>query len=303
MKNTASAPIPSCARAHAPARARGFSLVEMAVVLLIVGLLASVFLPATNTMLDNSRRKESRAKLEAIEQAMVRFVVVNGRLPCPANGALAPGNVAQGLEQPTPPGAVCTAIALTNGVVPWRTLGLAQDDVTDAWNTMVTYRVWAGAVVPATSSLTQTTPAPTYPGMNMSDLDPAIDSVAIQNFLRLRGFRICNTTPCALGSAAELSSRTTGLTGAAYVLISHGANRVGGYSVDGVYQGTANGPGPGPREVINFNAAAPRTATPADFYIDATLAENPAAYYDDIVLRPTVMTVAQGADLGPRKAP
>ena len=55
--------------------------------LLIVGLLAAVFLPATNTLLDNNRRKETRAKLEALEQkAMVRFVMVNRRLPCPADG-------------------------------------------------------------------------------------------------------------------------------------------------------------------------------------------------------------------------
>src|SRR3990167_1954899 len=279
----------------APARVRGFSLVEMALVLLIVGLLASVFLPATNTMLDNSRRKETRATLEAVEQAMVRFVVVNGRLPCPANGALAAGNVEQGLEQPPPGTDVCTAAALTNGVVPWRTLGLAQDDVTDAWNTMISYRVWAGAAV-AASSLTQPD------GMNMSNLDPATQSAQIQTFLQARGFRICTTNPCAAGAAAELASRT-GMTGAAYVLISHGANRVGGFSADGVYLGTANGPGPGPLENINFNALAPRTATPTDFYIEANYAENPAAYFDDIVLRPTVMSVVQGANLGPRQAP
>ena len=35
---------------HAP-RAQGFSLVEMAMVLLVVGLLAALFLPATNTMM------------------------------------------------------------------------------------------------------------------------------------------------------------------------------------------------------------------------------------------------------------
>ena len=93
------------------------------------------------------------------------------------------------------------------------------------------------------------------------------------------------------------------MTGAAYVLISHGANRVGGFSADGVYLGTANGPGPGPLENINFNGLAPRTATPTDFYIEANYAENPAAYFDDIVLRPTVMSVVQGANLGPRQAP
>ena len=47
---------------HAP-RAQGFSLVEMAMVLLVVGVLAALFLPATNTMMDNNRRKETRTKL------------------------------------------------------------------------------------------------------------------------------------------------------------------------------------------------------------------------------------------------
>ena len=295
MNNKAFDPSSSGMPLRQAARLRGFSLVEMALVLLIVGLLASVFLPATNTMLDNSRRKETRATLEAVEQAMVRFVVVNGRLPCPANGALPAGNVEQGLEQPHPGTDVCTAAALTNGVVPWRTLGLAQDDVTDAWNTMITYRVWAGAAV-AVSSLTQPD------GMNMSNLDPATQNGQVQAFLQARGFRICSANPCAAGAAAELASRT-GMTGAAYALISHGANRVGGFSADGVYLGTANGPGPGPLENINFNALAPRTATPTDFYIDTAYAENPAAYYDDIVLRPTVMSVVQGANLGPRQAP
>lgn len=295
MKKIAFNASPPAAAAPLGARAQGFSLVEMALVLLIVGLLAAVFLPATNTLLDNNRRKETRAKLEALEQAMVRFVVVNGRLPCPANGALAAGSPEQGLEQPHPGTAACTAAGLDNGVVPWRTLGLAQGDAMDAWNTMVSYRVWAGATV-AASALTR--PA----GMDMHNLDPATMTPQIQAFLQASGFRVCNANPCNAGAAPELASRT-GMTGAAYVLISHGANRVGGYTSEGVYLNAPSGPGPGPLENINFNAAAPRTGFPGDFYIDADYAESPAAYFDDIVLRPTVISVAMAAGLGPRKAP
>ena len=278
---------------RAGARARGFSLVEMALVLLIVGLLAAVFLPATNTFLDNSRRKETRAKLEALEQAMVRFVMVNRRLPCPADGALAPGNANQGLELGA--AGVCNPATQINGVVPWRSLGLAQRDAMDAWSTMVTYRVWGGA-----NTLTVHTVAGT--GMDMKNLDPATPG-AVSGWLASRGFRVCNAAACPVTvpvDAAELASKVNG-NGVAYVLISHGANRFGGFTADGNYLGTSSGPAPGPLENINRNTLALRSGAPDDFYIDTEFREDPAAYYDDIVLRPTIISVAMAAGLGPRK--
>ena len=270
------------------ATAGGFTLVEMALVLLIVGLLAAVFLPATNTLLDNNRRKETRAKLEALEQAMVRFVMVNRRLPCPADGDLATGNANQGLELAA--GGACTVLALTNGVVPWRSLGVAQGDALDAWSTMISYRVWGGAGVAGSLTLAD--------GMNMQALDPASAGV-VNAWLATRGFRVCNAVDCTL-PAAQLTDKAAG-NGVAFVLVSHGANRFGGFTADGIYLDTSSGALPGPLENINRNTLALRSGAPDDFYIDTEFREDPAAYYDDIVLRPTIISVAMAAGLGPRR--
>ncbi len=283
-------------------REKGFSLVELAMVLLAVGLLAALFLPATNTMMDNNRRKETRVKLEALESAISRFVMTTKRLPCPADGSLAPGNANQGLELVS--GGVCTVAALTSGVVPWRTLAVSQSEALDAWGNLVTYRVWGGAG--ATNSLTGAN------GMDMSACDPAQTGAAVSgacsattsplNWLTAdtgRGFRACNASPCAVSSTAELASKANG-NGVAYFLISHGANKFGAYNTNGTWVATANGSGPGERENINRNNLALRTISPDDFYIDTDLDENTATYYDDIVLRPTVIKVALDAGLGPR---
>lgn len=315
-------PLPGGAR-----RQHGFSLVELAMVLLVVGFLAALFLPATNTMLDNNRRKETRAKLEALEAAMTRYVMTNRRLPCPADGTQGVANASSGLEQRTAgPPATCTA--MSTGVVPWRTLGVPFDSVIDAWGNLITYRVWARTDAGNGNAIN--TSLAMDDGMDMSLCDPVgVTPGLAPNFLcaadvpplnyliatlsdtdppsqDARGFRACNQESCdatvkaAPAGANELARRVDG-NGVAYFLISHGANKVHAYSSSGVLISEANGSGPSAREDINRNGVGLRVANlNQTFYIDADLDENEASYYDDIVLRPTVIKVALDAGLGPR---
>jgi prepilin-type N-terminal cleavage/methylation domain-containing protein len=114
---------------------RGFSLLEMAVVLVIVGFLLGGLLGSAGTMRDRQREDDTQAQLEEIRDALITFAVVNRRLPCPANPATADTVLGAGLER-TPIVTGCTGGAV--GVVPWATLGIAQ---TDAWGRRFTYRV------------------------------------------------------------------------------------------------------------------------------------------------------------------
>ena len=320
IANNLSTPL---ALARTGARARGFSLVEMALVLLIVGLLAAVFLPATNTFLENNRRKETRAKLEALEQAMVRFVMVNRRLPCPADGIQGTANPTSGVEQRNGAVTPATCTAMATGVVPWRSLGGPADAAMDAWGNLITYRVWARTSGGVGSAIN--TSLAMDGGMDFSECDPAkltppspaeyrctganaqpLGALLAGGGMQARGFRVCRdacpatTTPTP--GTFEVARRIDG-NGAAYFLISHGANKFGAYNAAGQLLTTANGSGPGARETIHRNNQGLR-ATDLDntFYIDADYDERPGSnYYDDIVSRPTVISIAMAAGLGPRK--
>jgi len=98
---------------------QGFSLVELAMVLLIISLLLGGLLMPLATQMEGRQRGDAQQQLETIREALIGFAIVNGRLPCHTTQTN-PANASYGLEDTT-----CNLTGLTaDGILPWKTLGL-----------------------------------------------------------------------------------------------------------------------------------------------------------------------------------
>lgn len=125
-----------------PSLQRGFSLVEMAIVLLIVGLLMGGLLPGLASQMEQGRVTDTKATMASIMDALYGYAAGHrGALPCPATLATAgyPDPAGAGVTI----GAVCTDPF--GGFVPGRLLGLAPVNangfVVDAWGNPIRYAV------------------------------------------------------------------------------------------------------------------------------------------------------------------
>jgi len=99
---------------------RGFSLIELALGLIIVATMLSALLVPLATQMDQRRTSETTALLEQAREALLGFAVGRGRFPCPAiatsNGQESFSNAADG---------TCTT---QRGFLPAVTLGLSPVD-------------------------------------------------------------------------------------------------------------------------------------------------------------------------------
>ena len=82
----------------------GFTLVEMAVVLLIVALLVGSGLSVVSAQVEQQKYKDTQRILDDAREALLGFAAANGRLPCPATAA------SNGIEAPAG-GGVAHAVA------------------------------------------------------------------------------------------------------------------------------------------------------------------------------------------------
>jgi prepilin-type N-terminal cleavage/methylation domain-containing protein len=117
--------------------ARGFSLIEMAVVLFVVTLLIGSLLVPLATQVEQRQISETQKALEEIREALLGFAVANGYLPCPDKTVGGGAGIANdGVEDWS--GAAC--VAPNEGNVPWVTLGVGGSD---PWGNRFRYQVSA----------------------------------------------------------------------------------------------------------------------------------------------------------------
>lgn len=143
-------------RRYAQLRARGFSLVELAVVISIVAFLMGGLMYTLSAQTEQRSFEETRRRLEQARELVLAFAITNGRLPCPARSAATAVPVTVAGDEVLTPATGCIGDALTDyyggvsggvtlGLLPARSIGYQQVDssgfAVDAWGNRLRYVV------------------------------------------------------------------------------------------------------------------------------------------------------------------
>ena len=114
-------------------REAGFTLIELAVVIVIIGLLATMGLSALNVQLASAAISSTKKKQDTIKDALIAYLSKNKRLPCPAVD-----NTGQESRVITNAPANCTGYL---GIIPYASLGLPKSAALDGWENFFSYAV------------------------------------------------------------------------------------------------------------------------------------------------------------------
>jgi prepilin-type N-terminal cleavage/methylation domain-containing protein len=226
----------------------GFTLVELAIVIAIAGLLLGGAMSMAKPFLETAQRNSTIDRQKNIARVLTSFAQANGRLPCPAEADAAAADFGRplGYTAAEPWGECDGASDERRGIVPYRVLGLTQQDITDGWKRPFSYTVDAKAVEPEDNNVHAR--CRLDPGwMSGTNLNPgkasfccqendsggrlmvfndvamgATDHAAnVQDLLGDKG-DVDTAVPAATAPIAELSYFS-------YALVSHGTNGAGAF--------------------------------------------------------------------------
>ncbi len=248
----------------------GFTLVELAVVVFLIGLLATMGISALKAQLASAAISNTKKKQDTIKDALVAYLGRNKRLPCPATDNSGKEGTA-GARLPQVPSNCPTYF----GVVPYAELGLPKSAAVDGWDNFFAYAVsrqWTA---------TLNTAPPTNGGSITND--PAFAF----NIGNLGTITVNDRIPASNSTLTVIANPTaTPPTGAVVVLVSHGPNGSGAYTI----KWTQNAAPSGVDEIAN--ALLPPNTLPANIpvppvgFFQREYTDKDAGFgiFDDIVM-------------------
>ena len=208
-------------------RTRGFSLIEIAVVLFIIAILGGAIAQYLTGQISTAKQGITLTRQASIKSALMNFIARNNRLPCPAIATLASGAAGDGVEAATP--GTCTGTILSAGVatgeIPWVSLGLSSDAAIDGYSNRFTYQVTVAA-----TNLNAQTVMGMKGVITIHSAGPGAfgsPSAAVSPGNQLND---CRTDT----SVAYTPATTNNPCAAVVVVVSHGADTYGAYTDGGV---------------------------------------------------------------------
>lgn len=202
---------------------RGFTLVEMAVVVTIIGIVLMTVFPALTATRKANRLALTHSNLRSLMTATAAFVQANGCLPCPA----VPGGTGTRfghLGYPSTTTVCGDCSASPAGLAPFVALGLPASVARDGWGHWITMRVDPALTNPVDVIVPPTAPC-TAQDVESSSYGCATVGAAIKG--------LC--TPASGSSGGEDSGVMVTTTGngatqyAAVLFVSHGSTGYGAY--------------------------------------------------------------------------
>ncbi len=158
-----------------PSNTRGFTLIEMALTVLVLSIVAAGAIGVIGPLRDGERAALTNQRLDVAQKAIALYAIQNGCLPCPAAPTAnstqgSPGRAVTGsgpfgstytsaTVKCVATATACMSIVSDTGVLPWVELGIGEDDATDGWGNRLRYAVagsGTGAPPCATGALQRT---------------------------------------------------------------------------------------------------------------------------------------------------
>lgn len=113
-------------------KSSGFALIEVAIALIILGIIGSMGLPLIFNSLNYHKVNTTKMRAKEIFSVLGAFVLQEGRLPCPGDPAASFSSFGEEMS---------TCVQNAEGILPFKTLGLPESFSKDGYGRYFTYAV------------------------------------------------------------------------------------------------------------------------------------------------------------------